>query len=72
MEKEIVDNIMYEVNELARSKDFTNAKIEYVLVNKQNTKHSIAVINDQNNELYEVTLKDNEIKSCIRLGIQYR
>ena len=34
MEKEIVDNIMYEVNELARSKDFTNAKIEYVLVNK--------------------------------------
>ena len=65
MEKEIVDNIMYEVNELARSKDFTNAKIEYVLVNKQNTKHSIAVINDQNNELYEVTLKDNEINPAL-------
>lgn len=65
MEKEIVDNIMYEVNELVRSKEFTNAKIEYVLVNKQNNKNSIAVINDQNNELYEVTLKDNEINPAL-------
>lgn len=65
MEKEVVDKIIYEVNQLARNKDFINAKIEYVLVNKQNEKHSIALLKDKNNELYEVLLKDNEINPAL-------
>lgn len=64
MKKEIVDNIMYEVNQLVRSKEFTNAKIEYILVNKQNSKNSIAVINNDN-EMYEINLKDNEINPVL-------
>lgn len=65
MKKETVDSIMYEVNKLIKDQEYVGAKIEYVLVNKQNTKHSIALIIDKNNELYEVTLKDNEIKPAL-------
>lgn len=65
MEKNIVDSIMYDVNQLMRKEEFTNAKIEYVLVNKQNTKNSIALINDREQDLYEVILKDNEINPAL-------
>lgn len=65
MEKETVDNIMYEVNQLARNKEITNAKIEYVLVNKEDIKKSITLISDDSQELYEVILKDNEINPAL-------
>lgn len=61
MEKETIDNVMYEVNQLAREKGFENAKIEHILINKADIKNSIAVISDRNQEIYEVMLKNNEI-----------
>lgn len=61
MGKENVDSIMYEVNQLMKSEEIIDGKIEYILVNKQNEKHSIALVSDKYLDIYQVTLKDKEI-----------
>ena len=61
MEQNIIDSIMYEVNQLIRKGKISNAKIEYVLVNKENSKNSIALVSDNTGKLYEIFLQDNKI-----------
>lgn len=61
MEKEIIDNVIHKIIQLAREKGFHDFKIEHILINKEDIKSSIAVISDKNQEIYEVMLKNNEI-----------
>lgn len=61
MEKLIVDNAMYEVNELMREKEFNECEIEYVLINIQNKREINGVISDKSLNIYQVTTKDKEI-----------
>lgn len=56
MEKEIIDKLMYEANQLMRKKGFTGAKIEHILINKQNIKNSIVMICVDDSELHEIYL----------------
>lgn len=65
MEQNVVDSIMYEVNQLMKKEELPNPKIEYVLVNKENNKNSIALISDNSGELYEIFLQDNRIMPAL-------
>ena len=61
MEKEIIENISYRINELIKKNDFIDAKIEHILINKQNPKDSIALISEQDYDLHEIRLINDEI-----------
>lgn len=61
MEKLIVDNAMYEVNELMKEKKFKGCEIEYVLINSQNKREINGIISDKSLNIYQVTTKDKEI-----------
>lgn len=61
MEKIEIDSALYEVNWLMREKNYTNCKIEYILINRYNSKDAIAVMRKTDFGLYQVSLKDREI-----------
>lgn len=61
MDKIEIDSALYEVNMLMQEKDYENCKIEYILINRYNCKDAIAIIRDDNYDLYQVSLKDKEI-----------
>ena len=65
MEQNIIDSIIHEVNKLIKKEEYSNVKIEYLLVNKENHKNSIALISDNNQDLYEVLLEDNRINPAL-------
>lgn len=64
MKKEKAHNVIYEFNQLMRNKNFIGARIGFVLIDKQDEKNSIGLMTDNNEELYEIHLKRQEIKKC--------
>lgn len=65
MREKIIDDVMYEINELLRSKKFIGAKIEYVLINKKDIKDCMGLISDKKQNLYKVDLKNREIRATV-------
>ena len=62
MIKDEIHKLMYETRQLLEQQEYTDTTILYVLENAKDINQSISGICNKDYEIYEVTLKDKEIK----------
>lgn len=64
MVRDEIHSILSDTRQLLEEKEFEKAEILYVLENIKDIKESISGVCDQNNEMYEVILKNKEVNYC--------